>query len=322
LGSSDVVRLRVGGTSGQLDVYQLSYYRLVKSAQTYVALSCDTDGVFDASYRFGFNGQMKDNEIAGTGNNLDFGARMYNPRLGRFFSVDPDSKMYPGWSPYVFAMDNPIRLIDAKGRGPKDAIKIINDVANQQANQLWSNATQPDGTVREGSLIVVTKSLTLFLSANQQVVKQTYTSNVRVSTNPGAVIIDHTVKDGETLVGDLHTHPYDKITEHGLQGIAFSAADISGLRHNANANYVSMIEAGDRRFALVITDEQKAKAFFNNNSNDAIQTAYNAAYTTSNNNPNSTNQEDVKNAVKATIGVDNGMELYESDSQKTKYTKQ
>jgi len=30
--------------------------------QQYVALSCDTDGAFAASYRYGFNGQQKDNE--------------------------------------------------------------------------------------------------------------------------------------------------------------------------------------------------------------------------------------------------------------------
>src|SRR5690606_28578426 len=32
-------------------------------------------------YRYGFNGMEKDDEIKGTGNSLDFGARIYDPRL-------------------------------------------------------------------------------------------------------------------------------------------------------------------------------------------------------------------------------------------------
>jgi len=41
------------------------------------------------SYRFGFNGQEKDDELKGEGNSYDFGARIYNPRLGIFLSPDP-----------------------------------------------------------------------------------------------------------------------------------------------------------------------------------------------------------------------------------------
>ena len=43
------------------------------------------------SYRYGFNGQEKLDEIKGYGNSLDFGARIYDPRLGRFLSVDKNS---------------------------------------------------------------------------------------------------------------------------------------------------------------------------------------------------------------------------------------
>ncbi len=33
-------------------------------------------------YRFGFNGKENDNEIQGDGNSYDFGARIYDSRLG------------------------------------------------------------------------------------------------------------------------------------------------------------------------------------------------------------------------------------------------
>ncbi|WP_414524061.1 hypothetical protein, partial [Umezakia ovalisporum] len=38
-------------------------------------------------YRFSFNGKKKVDEINGSGNTLDFGARIYDGRLGRFLSV-------------------------------------------------------------------------------------------------------------------------------------------------------------------------------------------------------------------------------------------
>jgi hypothetical protein len=38
-------------------------------------------------YRFGFNGQEQDNEVSGEGNSYDFGARIYDSRLGRWMSV-------------------------------------------------------------------------------------------------------------------------------------------------------------------------------------------------------------------------------------------
>lgn len=43
----------------------------------------------DEGYRYGFQGQEKDDEIKGEGNSYDFGARMYDPRVGRCLSYDP-----------------------------------------------------------------------------------------------------------------------------------------------------------------------------------------------------------------------------------------
>jgi RHS repeat-associated protein len=41
------------------------------------------------SYRYGFNGKENDNEVKGEGNQIDFGSRIHDPRVGRFLSVDP-----------------------------------------------------------------------------------------------------------------------------------------------------------------------------------------------------------------------------------------
>ena len=48
-----------------------------------------------SQYRYGFNGKENDNEVKGEGNQQDYGMRIYDPRLGRFLSVDPLARDYP-----------------------------------------------------------------------------------------------------------------------------------------------------------------------------------------------------------------------------------
>ena len=68
------------------------------------------------SYRYGFNGKEKDDEVNVSGGDYDFGARIYDSRLGRWLSVDPLYGKYPFCSPYVFAINNPTNAIDPDGR--------------------------------------------------------------------------------------------------------------------------------------------------------------------------------------------------------------
>ncbi len=68
-----------------------------------------------SGYRFAFNGKEMDSEVSGHGNQYDYGFRIYNPRLGRFLSVDPLTKSYPWYTPYQFAGNKPIWAIDLDG---------------------------------------------------------------------------------------------------------------------------------------------------------------------------------------------------------------
>jgi RHS repeat-associated protein len=67
-------------------------------------------------YRFGFQGQEGDDEVSGSGNSYDFGNRIYNPRLGNWFSLDPLMRKYPGYSAYSYCIGNPIFYVDPDGR--------------------------------------------------------------------------------------------------------------------------------------------------------------------------------------------------------------
>ena len=46
-------------------------------------------------YSRGFNGMIEDAQIKGDGNSYDFGARMLDPRLGNFLSIDKEWLFLP-----------------------------------------------------------------------------------------------------------------------------------------------------------------------------------------------------------------------------------
>ena len=64
--------------------------------------------------RYKYNG--KESQSFADINYLDYGARMYDPELGRWFNNDPLAEKYYTMSPYVYCANNPIKYIDPDGR--------------------------------------------------------------------------------------------------------------------------------------------------------------------------------------------------------------
>jgi RHS repeat-associated protein len=88
----------------------------------------------DEYYPFGlaFNHSLKENELQNrhqfNGKEiqdqldlgwLDYGARMYQPDIARWGTIDPMSEKMRRHSPYNYAFDNPIRYIDPDGMAPE-----------------------------------------------------------------------------------------------------------------------------------------------------------------------------------------------------------
>ncbi|KEZ91963.1 hypothetical protein IL45_14795 [Nonlabens ulvanivorans] len=67
------------------------------------------------AYRYGFQGQERDDEVKGEGNIYNYTFRMHDPRLGRFFAVDPLTRSYPHYTPYSFSGNKLIHMRELEG---------------------------------------------------------------------------------------------------------------------------------------------------------------------------------------------------------------
>jgi len=63
--------------------------------------------------KFLYNGKEHQNSLGLDW--YDYGARFYDPELGRFHSVDPMAESYYSFSPYHFSGNNPMTFIDSNG---------------------------------------------------------------------------------------------------------------------------------------------------------------------------------------------------------------
>ncbi|NOQ72493.1 MAG: hypothetical protein GQ574_10855 [Crocinitomix sp.] len=106
-------RRLVSSTDGTNVVY---YDADVTSTTEYypygMTLRSESDG---GGYRYGFQGQEMDDEVKGSGNSVNYKYRMHDPRIGRFFAVDPLDYGYPHNSPYAFSENVVINAVELEG---------------------------------------------------------------------------------------------------------------------------------------------------------------------------------------------------------------
>lgn len=121
------------------------------------------------AYRYGFNGKEKDDEVKGEGLQIDYGFRIYDPRVSKFLSVDPLAQSFPWYTPYQFAGNKPIAAIDLDGLEEYVAIYVDNDADQCSVD-----------TIKSGDVNLAMESITNLINSGQATVmyaSETYTPN-------------------------------------------------------------------------------------------------------------------------------------------------
>jgi hypothetical protein len=135
------------------------------------------------------------------------------------------------------------------------------------------------------------------------------------------------IRGGEKIIGSNHTHPYDDPKD---VGVAQSYGDIDALRsYPMEKGTSTFVEAGSSRFALVISDPEKAKEFLKNNNFDKIQTTFKTSMKSgkkeaAKNGKQVSFQQDAINGILGVIGDGSktGIVLYQSTpGDKNNYVK-
>ncbi|WP_445712146.1 RHS repeat domain-containing protein [Flavobacterium sp.] len=119
-------------------------------------------------YRYGFQGQEKDDELKGIGNSYTTHFRQYDPRIGRWLTIDPKTANYPQYSPYLSFNNNPLFHTDPLGDDPPERIGLWNRVGNwlrgnshiNRANKKAVNEGLDVYTTFEGNIHIVANPVT------------------------------------------------------------------------------------------------------------------------------------------------------------------
>jgi RHS repeat-associated protein len=98
-------------------------------------------------YRYGYQGSEKDDEVKGQGNSYATFYRNLDPRVGRWFSVDPKKSAWE--SPYVTMGNNSILFNDQFGDTVKVNTSINNNLDYKKAYDAWASTNSGKKFLKE-----------------------------------------------------------------------------------------------------------------------------------------------------------------------------
>lgn len=193
----------------------------------------------------------QDDEIKGQGNSLDFGARIYDSRLGRFLSVEPLFWKYSSLTTYSFAGNSSIVLIDKNGEFPW-ITGLVGGGINIAIGYIGAQITDKEYTwknaLKDGAVGFAVGSGAAFIAPALGVTMQsTLLAKVATGAFTGMVAgaSSNALTQGvDVFTGEQESFETKQVVFSGLIGI-LSGTVTSGIGHHAEK---FMEKVGDKMF--------------------------------------------------------------------------
>ena len=150
-------------------------------------------------YQYGFNGKEKDDETKGAGNEYEY--RTYDPRIGKFLSIDPLAASYPWNSPYAFAENRMIDGFDLEGlewrqRTDNDGKAIEGEKGGYDWDGYNKDGTAPEGAVPAAAHAFESNGNKFLRVYNSNPDTKVGTETLKEANSAGTVELPVTSRDG------------------------------------------------------------------------------------------------------------------------------